>query len=176
MAAGDTFPLGPGELTIGATATPIDISCLVNNAVIAAEKDQGDDQTKLCGTVKAGAVKYTYTLSGNLDTDVDDPAGFFALSQTAPGTELDYTFTPNTAAGTAAAGKLIVDPLDFGGDTTGETMTSDFEFSLVGKPTYTYGAGAATAAFDESQDEYGRVTVPASTDEKTTKTTKKSAA
>jgi hypothetical protein len=173
MAAGDTFPLGPGELTIGLTATPIDISCLVNNAVIAAEKDQGDDQTKLCGTVKAGAVKYTYTLSGNLDTDVDDPAGFFALSQTAPGTELDYTFTPSTAAGTAAAGKLIVDPLDFGGDTTGETMTSDFEFALVGKPTYTYGTGGAAAAFDASQDDYGRVVVgPTAPDETATKSGK----
>jgi len=143
---GETFPLGPGTLTIGATGTPVDISCLVNNAVISADKSQGDSTTKLCGTVKPGAVTYEYTLAGNMDTDVADDAGFFALSQVEAGQELDYTFTPNTEAGTVATGTLIVDPLDFGGDTSGETMTSDFEFSLVGPPTYDIGGVVMVAA------------------------------
>jgi hypothetical protein len=135
---GETFPLGAGELTIGLTASPIDVSCLVNNAVIAASKDQGDSETKLCGTVKVPKPTYTYELSGNMDTDVADPDGFFALSQASPGEEYDFAFTPNTDAGTAATGRLIVDPLDFGGDTTGETMKSDFTFTVVGVPTYTF--------------------------------------
>jgi hypothetical protein len=137
----ETFPLGPGTLNIGLTGTEIDVSCLVNNAVISADKNQGDSTTKLCGTVKVGAVTYDYSLSGNMDTDVADAAGFFALSQQQAGKELAYSFTPSTDAGTEAVGTLIVDPLDFGGDTTGETMTSDFEFSLVGAPTYTFPAG-----------------------------------
>ena len=148
----DTFPLGPGTLTIGETGTPIDVSCLVNNAVISADKSQGDSTTKLCGTVKPGAVTYEYSLGGNMDTDVADAAGFFALSQEHPGEEFDYVFTPSTEAGTAAAGTLIVDPLDFGGDTTGETMTSDFEFTLVGAPTYTWG-GTAPLAARQAEDE-----------------------
>lgn len=139
---GETFPLGPGTLKIGATGTLIDVSCQVNNAVIAASKDQGDSVTKLCGTVKPGAVTYEYTLSGNIDTDIADPAGFFALSQASPGEQLDYEFTPNTDAGTKATGILVVDPLDFGGEEMGETMASDFEFTLVGAPTYAYGAPA----------------------------------
>jgi hypothetical protein len=139
MAAGDTYKLGPGTLSIGETGTAIDVSCLVNNATIAASKDEGDSTTKLCGTVVPGSVTYTYSLSGNVDTDVDDPAGLFALSQTAAGTEQSFTFTPNTEAGTTATGTLVIDPLDFGGDTTGETMTSDFEFSIVGAPTYEIG-------------------------------------
>jgi hypothetical protein len=143
MAAGDTYPLGPGTLTIGETGTEIDVSCLVNNATISADKDEGDSTTKLCGTVRPGAVTYTYSLSGNVDTDVDDPAGLFALSQDAPGTEQPFTFTPNTDAGTTATGTLVIDPLDFGGDETTETMTSDFEFTIVGKPAYTYGSQAA---------------------------------
>jgi hypothetical protein len=145
----DVFPLGPGSLTIGETGTPIDVSCLVNNAVIAADKDEGDSTTKLCGTVRPGAVSYTYSLSGNLDTDIGEDTGFFALSQDHAGEQMDFTFTPNTDAGTVATGKLVVDPLDFGGDTTGETMTSDFEFSIVGKPTYAYG-GATVAADSEA--------------------------
>jgi hypothetical protein len=140
---GETFPLGAGELTIGATASPIDVSCLVNNAVIAASKDQGDSETKLCGTVKVPKPTYEYELSGNMDTDIGDPAGFFALSQASPGEEFDFSFTPNSGAGTAATGTLIVDPLDFGGDTSGETMKSDFAFTIVGTPAYAYGGGAA---------------------------------
>lgn len=152
---GETFPLGAGELTIGATASPIDVSCLVNNAVIAASKDQGDSETKLCGTVKVPKPTYTYELSGNMDTDIADPAGFFALSQADPGAELDFSFTPNTDAGTAATGVLIIDPLDFGGDTTGDTMKSDFAFTIVGEPTYTFGGGVVitAGAEPESADE-----------------------
>jgi hypothetical protein len=118
----------------------------VNNAVISADKSQGDSTTKLCGTVKPGAVTYEYSLSGNMDTDIADDAGFFSLSQVQAGQELDYTFTPNSDAGTTATGTLIVDPLDFGGDTSGETMTSDFEFSLVGPPTYDIGGVVVVAA------------------------------
>ena len=83
-------------------------------------------------------MNYEYSLAGNMDTDVAVDAGFFALSQVQAGKELAYTFTPNNDAVTKAVGTLIVDPLDFGGDTNGETMVSDFEFSLVGAPVYTY--------------------------------------
>jgi hypothetical protein len=148
----ETFVLGPGELTIGAVASPIDVSCLVNNAVIAASKDQGDSQTKLCGTVKVPAPVYTYELSGNVDTDIADAAGLFALSQSAAGTEQSFVYTPSTDAGTSATGTLIIDPLDFGGDTMGETMTSDFTYTIVGKPVYTFG-GATALGSDETTDE-----------------------
>jgi len=154
----ETFNLGPGELTIGATGTPIDISCLVNNAVISSDKDEGDSTTKLCGTVKPGAVSYTYSLAGNMDTDIAEAAGFFALSQSAAGTEQDFSFTPSTDAGTVAAGTLIIDPLDFGGDESGQPMTSDFEFSIVGKPTYTYGTPLAA---EEPAQQTTRETVDA---------------
>lgn len=143
---GETFPLGAGELSIGETATAIDVSCLVNNAVITASKDQGDSETKLCGTVRVPRPTYTYELGGNMDTDIGDPDGFFALSQAQPGAEFPFTFTPNSDAGTVATGRLIVDPLDFGGDTTGETMTSDFTFTVVGLPVYTFGSGVTVMA------------------------------
>lgn len=139
---GEVFPLSPGVLKIGATGSEIDVSCLVNNATVQADKDEGDSVTKLCGTVRPGAVTYRYHLTGNVDTDIADAAGLFALSQENPGSEQTFTFTPNTDAGTTATGTLVLDPLDFGGDTTGETMTSDFDYTIVGTPEYTYGAGA----------------------------------
>ena len=133
-----TAKLGPGLLKIGTTGTEIDVSCLVNNAVISADKDEGDATTKLCGDVRPGSVTYTYSLSGNMDTDIADDAGIFALSQDAPGTQQSFTFTPSTEAGTSATGTLTIDPLDFGADEAGADLTSDFEFTIVGTPTYTY--------------------------------------
>lgn len=141
-----TGKLGPGVLKIGSTGTSIDVSCLLNNAVIAADKDQEDDTTKLCGDVRAGGVKYTYTLSGNIDTDIGETAGLFALSQSAAGTQQPFEFTPSTDLGTKAVGTLIIDPLDFGADEMGADLASDFEWALLGQPTYTYGGGAAAMA------------------------------
>lgn len=139
--------LGPGTLTFGEEGTEIDASCQVNNLRITVDKDQEDSTTKLCGTVKPGAVTYTYAMEGNLDTDVETAEGFFAFTQEAKGTEVPFTFTPNTEAGTTATGTVIIDPLEFGADEYGATLDSDIEFTLVGEPTYAYGtSGALTAA------------------------------
>lgn len=129
---------GPGTLQIGEIGSAIDVSCHINSATIAMSKDEGDSTTKLCGTVRPGTITYTYALSGNIDVDSGDPEGFFAMTQAAPGSQQPFTFTPDSASGTAAAGTLIIDPLDFGGEEFGADMTSDFEFSIVGPPSYTY--------------------------------------
>jgi hypothetical protein len=153
VTGGEAFPLGPGELSIGLTGTPIDVSCLINNAIISPEKDEGDSVTKLCGTVVPGSVKYTYTLAGNIDLDIAATSGLWALSQQSPGQQVDFTFTPNTDAGTTATGKLVLDPLPFGGEETTETMAADFEFAIVDKPTYTVGAGGAVLGVPADEDE-----------------------
>ena len=134
-----TEVLGPGTLKVGATGTEVDASCLINNAVITWDKDEGDSTTKLCGDVRAGSTTYTAKLSGNLDTDSADSDGLFALSINEKGTQQSFEFVPNTAAVTKAVGTLIIDPLDFGADEMGADMTSDFEWTIVGDPTFTYG-------------------------------------
>lgn len=140
--------LGPGTLEIGAVGSEIDVSCLVNGARVTPTKTEGDATQKLCGSKSPGAITYTAKLTGNLDVDVDDgAAGLFALSWASPGTQQAFTFTPNTADGTAATGTLVIDPLDFGADAYGDTLTSDFEFTIVGDVTFTYGTGGATVLF-----------------------------
>jgi hypothetical protein len=140
--------LGPGTLEIGTIGTEIDVSCLVNSCRITADKDEGDSVTKLCGTQVPGAVTYNAKLTGNIDADTEaGAAGLFALSWASPGSQQSFLFTPNTAEGTSAAGTLVIDPLDFGADEFGETLASDFEFSIVGDVTFTYGTGGATALF-----------------------------
>jgi hypothetical protein len=98
-------------------------------------------------------------LDGNIDTDVALSSGLFALSQDSPGSEQGFEYTPNTdiiapaTAATKAAGTLVIDPLDFGGDTMGEYMASDFSFTIVGQPVYTYGDGVAGGAEAAQADE-----------------------
>lgn len=129
---------GPGTFSVGETGSEIDVSCQVNSLRIAMSKDEGDSTTKLCGTVKPGKITYTYALSGNIDVDSETSAGLFALSQDAAGTEQPFTFTPNSEAETTASGTVVIDPLDFGADEYGDDMTSDFEWTIVGKPAYQY--------------------------------------
>jgi hypothetical protein len=139
----DNEKFGPGTLKIGATGSEIDASCYVNGLRITATADRGDSKTMLCGTTKAGSVRYDYEMTGNLDLDLNSGAdGLFALSQENPGSTQDFEFVPNTAGGTSAAGQLVLDPMDFGADEYGAIMASDVTWTLVGQPTYTYAAGA----------------------------------
>lgn len=157
MADDGTRKLGPGVLTIGATGTETDASCLINSATITADKNEGDSTTKLCGTTKPGAITYAYHLDGNLDIDSAVADGLFALSQSSPGDEFAFVFTPNeeftapATAGTTATGTLVLDPLDFGGDTMGEYMSSDFSFTIVGQPAYEYELAVTPAAASASR-------------------------
>jgi hypothetical protein len=139
----DNEKFGPGTLTIGATGSEIDASCYVNGLRITATADRGDSKTMLCGTTKAGSVRYDYEMTGNLDLDLNSGAeGLFALSQEYPGSTQPFIFTPNTAGGTSAAGSLVLDPMDFGADEYGAIMSSDVTWTLVGQPEYTYSTGA----------------------------------
>jgi hypothetical protein len=120
-------------------ATPIEVEDLINGARITTEVDQEDSVTKLSGLVRPGKVTFTGKFEGNIDIDPEVPAGIFLLSQTAKGTEQAFTFTPNSAAGLVATGTVVITPLDFGADDGdyGSTMTSDFEWAIVGDVTYT---------------------------------------
>lgn len=143
---------GPGTLTFGEEAASIDASCQVNECTLEPDKETGDSKTMLCGTVKPGVTTYTWTLNGNLDVDSDDPEGLFAYLDAHAGEQVPFNYTPSNG-GTEAAGVIVADPLAFGGDEYGADMSSDFEFDVVGKPTYTYptatppeGQSAATFA------------------------------
>jgi len=133
-----TGQLGPGVLKIGATGSEIDVSCLVNNAAIESSKEAAESTTKLCGNVRAGATTYTFQLTGDIDVDAGNESGLFALSWSEPGSEQDFTFTPNLELGTTAKGKLVLDPLRLGADEYGGDLTSPLALDIVGTPTITY--------------------------------------
>jgi hypothetical protein len=130
----DTGQLGPGTLTIGATATVLDISCYVNNAGIEVSKESGSQTTKLCGVTRPGVTTYTYTLTGNVDVDLANASGLLALSWDNPGSTQEFEFTPNDALGVTFSGDLVIDPLNVKADEYGGDLTSDFSWVIVGKP------------------------------------------
>lgn len=143
----ETTRLGPGTLTLtapGATPTPLDVSCQLANAVVAASKDEDDPITVLCGDTAAGAVRYTYTLGGTFLQDLAKATGVVAFSWANKGVACDFAFEPSTTAGASVTGSITVDPLDIGStEDYGAVMQSDFEWSVVGEPVVAFGTGAA---------------------------------
>jgi hypothetical protein len=145
----DTGQLGPGVLKIGETGTEIDVSCYLNNAAIEWSDSTTDPTTKLCGAERAGVTTFTSQLTGNIDVDAGNDAGFFALSWAEKGSQVSFEFTPSTELGTKATGTLTLKPLRFGADAYGDDLTSDFAFDIIGDPTLSFdGApvGPATGA------------------------------
>jgi len=157
MADDGTGTLGPGTLTIGETGTEIDVSCLVNNVSIVPDISEGDEKTMLCGTTKRSADTISWAISGNVDVDAGEEAGFFALTWNNIGEVVPFTYTPNTELGTVVTGNLKLAPLELGADNYGDFLNSDFEFALDNfdpKTAVTYGTpivpGAASATRTKS--------------------------
>jgi hypothetical protein len=150
--ADGTGNLGPGTLTLGMTGTPIDVSCLLNDAAIDLNITAGESKRRLCGNTVSKPDTLEPVLSGNVDVDAGKAAGFFALCNDHWGEVVDFTFTPSTAVGTTATGQCKLHPLRFGADAEGDYLNSDFEFTLVDfdpKTAYVYGDAAELLDYED---------------------------
>jgi hypothetical protein len=133
--AGKATKLGPGVLTIGDVATGLDLSCQISAAKVEWDKDKEDDVQVLCGEAIAGGTTYTAKLTGTVLLDLSDQ-GMVDFTWTNKGAQYPFVFEPSTAEGKAVVGDLIVDPLDVGGDEVKKNMSVDFEWDIVGEPTW----------------------------------------
>jgi hypothetical protein len=141
--------LGPGTLTLGEVGTAVDYACQLTGSVVAWDASKDDDTPTLCGDSVPGATTYTATFSGTAVQDLGDPAGLVAFTWENKGQEVALTFTPNTVDAAVVTGTVIINPLDVGGDTAGDNMTSDFEWSFVGDPVLDQTGGALADAQSE---------------------------
>lgn len=136
-----TTKLGPGTLTLGAGA--LEVNAQLTSATVAAAEsvNGGTDAVKvLSGEELAatdGTPSYAFTLSGNFLQDLGDVASVVDWSWTNMGTDQDFVFTPNTAAGVAVSGTLVPVPLSIGGDEVDANMASDFTWRIKGTPVLT---------------------------------------
>jgi hypothetical protein len=143
-----------GTLTLGPTATEIDLSCQITNARITTSySDDGDAVTVLCGDTKPAPRKLDgHKLEGTLVQD-------FGLAE-ADGGITDYvwnhsletvafTYTPNDlAACPVITGTVQIEiPTDTYGGDVNKRNTMDFAWNMQSDPvrTYTADPGAETA-------------------------------
>jgi len=135
---------GPGTFKLGPTASALDFSCQVQSMGVNPSKDEGDTITTLCGDSIPGSVTYANVLAGTFLQDLAVADGLIQYSWEHKGETAEFEFVPATTATTGATGSVVVDPLPFGTSdgAFGDVLTSDFEWSMVGDPTFTWPAGA----------------------------------
>lgn len=136
----EPLKLGPGVLTLGEIASPLDMSCQLTNLVIQCEADTEDAEPTLCGGSLAGDRAYTWTMTGNVAQDLE-LNGVVDYTWKNKGKQVPFDFTPNKdIATTKVTGTVIIDPLSLGGD-VGKRGMSEFEWSIIGDPQLSIGDG-----------------------------------
>lgn len=127
--------MGPGVLTFGETTGVFDASAQVTKAAVKWKGKSGDALVTLSGGTLAGDREYTVTLDATLLQDLTAGTGLVAWTWANRGKEVPFTFTPTTSVGSSINGRVIVDPLDVGGDVN-KKNTSDISWEVVGTPTF----------------------------------------
>lgn len=127
--------LGPGALVFGETNKLLDISCQVTACKITFDSDSEDDLPTLCGGVISGERVYTSKIEFTAAQDIERD-GLIDWSWKMAGQEVPFTFTPRNDEVAKVAGRVIVDPVELGGDVK-KRNTSDAEWSCVDLPVFT---------------------------------------
>jgi len=139
------YVVGPGTFTVGEVGAPLDMSCQLTSFTIAWEADAEDDEPTLCGGVLSGDRTYSAKLTGTVAQDLETD-GVIDFTWKNKGAEVPFSFTPdNSDATTKVTGKVIIDPLNLGGD-VGKRGKSEFEWAVVGVPTLTLADGGSVPA------------------------------
>ena len=137
--ASNPVRFGPGTFKLG-TAPGTDYSCSVQSLAVVPEKDEGDPIRLLCGDSIPGSISYSFSLTGTILQDIGTSAGLAKYCWTNMGLAVPFEYVPTTSATTKVAGTVIVDPITIGTSDgeTGDVLTSDIEFAVVGTPTITW--------------------------------------
>ena len=144
-----------GTLTLGPTATAMDMSCQLTNVVItSAYSDDGDPVTTLCGDQKPAPRKLDgRKLEGTFVQDFDLAEAEGGVTDYLWNHDLEqvaFTFTPDETPLIIAGTVTIEVPASTYGGDVNTRVTSDFSWNIEGDPTRTYTAGAQTAEARES--------------------------
>jgi hypothetical protein len=138
-----------GSLTLG--TVPLDVSCQVTSVSVNPTEnvDTEDALHVLCGDVlpASDTVSYAYTLSGTLLQDLST-GGVVDYTWDNAGVEVPFEFTPDDTGADTVAGVCRLIPLTIGGEVTARP-TSDFEWAIIGTPTFTPSVAAGLVYGDE---------------------------
>lgn len=125
--------LGPGSLKLGKTGSETEFASKVTKAEYAPEYSLDDATPMLDGSEFQPEGTWKGKLSGTFYQDYS-MAGLVAWCFAHAGETLPFIFTPKTGSGNMkVTGECVIMPVKVGGDPK-KTNTSDFEFTVLGKP------------------------------------------
>lgn len=127
--------LGPGSFKLGEIGTELDLSCQLTAFTISWEVDAEDAEPTLCGGTIGGARTYVATAAGSVFQDIEAD-GVIDYTWKNKGEEVPFTFIPDEAGAAQVTGRLMIDPINLGGDVR-KRNKSDFEWQCIGDPVFT---------------------------------------
>ena len=132
----NSYKVGPGTLTLGSGPLNVSAQVLSCQVVPSETVEEEDDINVLSGEVLEGedTASIDYVLSGSFLQDLA-AAGVVDYTWTNAGDEVAFSYVPNTAVDRAIAGTVRLVPLSIGG-TAKTRATSDFEWAIIGTPTF----------------------------------------
>lgn len=129
-----------GTLTLGATPGELDMSCQITNVrITSAYSDDGNAVTTLCGDSLPAPRKLDgHKLEGTFIQDFDVAAGVVAYVWANDLKTVAFEYVPDATGAPTVTGSVLIEiPGDtYGGDVNAR-LTSDFAWTMQGKPTFT---------------------------------------
>lgn len=126
--------LGPGTLSLDEAGTMKEFTSQITNARWTPSVDQEDPIPVLSGEEIADDPDFTSVLAGTFLQEYGSEALVTWCYQNR-GKVVDFTFTPRTDSVLTITGQCQVIPVEVGGDVKTRN-TSDFEFPVIGDPTF----------------------------------------
>lgn len=121
--------LGPGSLKIGETNSEMDFSADVINTALEPSTDTEDNDNFLDGHTEGGSQTDTWALTGSIKEDFS-MEGLQVWCLNHSGETLPFTWVPNLDGGVKLTGKVVIAPIQFGGDVKTKN-SNDFSFSAL---------------------------------------------
>lgn len=135
----NTMTIGPGKLSIGADTALQNFESQVTACTLKPKVDNEDPIPVLSGEQAPGDRSESWTLEGELLQDFGSTKSTVEWLFAHRGETHPFTFVPSTAAGKSIKGQLVVEAVDIGGEAR-KKPTSEFEFVVIGSPTFASGA------------------------------------
>lgn len=130
----NTVRVASGKLTIGAIEDMRNLTAQVTSCVLTPSVDTGDPVMNLAGEQVAGDTTRTWTLDATIFQDFGAVDSVVEFCFENAGSEMPFSYTPNSSTGKTIDGTLVVEAVAIGGE-AGTKATSEFSFQVLGTPT-----------------------------------------
>lgn len=133
----ESHKLGPGTLSLGETGSAREFGAACRNARVVPSASEGDTLVVLSGDETSDEGTETWTLEGTV-LQAYDATTLLAWCAEHSGEDVPFTFKPNSDQVLEVTGTCKVRAVAVGGDVN-TRATSDFNFKVIGKPTFDTG-------------------------------------